>query len=263
MTSPLRALAATAALLAVGLAVTACTSDSEKRTAVSFTADGRLSGDALKQAAEQLRHRAELLGLKDPRVSTDDGTLSLSAAGPLDSRIEALTHQVALEFRPVLGTAESFTVPPRLRPQLDALDCTAAAHPADPTAETVACSTATAQEPATKLALGPVAVKGAHIAGSTADLDGAGNQWQVTLTFTDAGATAFTALTTDLVTKPDPADQLAIVIDGAVVSHPRVTNPITGNQIVITGGFTHDQAQTLAAQLSTAALPEGLRPTGR
>ncbi|MFJ1795679.1 SecDF P1 head subdomain-containing protein [Kitasatospora griseola] len=272
MTSPIRALAAVAALLTAGLAVTACDSgspDGGKRTVVAFTADSPLSGEALKQAAEQLRHRAELLGFKDPRVSTDGGTLSLSVAGAVDNRTEALTHQVVLEFRPVLATAPSSdssttpssAVPPPLRPQFQALDCTAPPRPADPGTATVACSTATAQEPALKLALGPVAVKGVDIAKSTAVFDDRSAKWGIDLTFTTAGATDFTTLTTALATQPDPANQLAIVIDGAVASHPVVMQPITGGQALITGSFTHDQAQTLAAQLATPALPAGLHPT--
>ncbi|WP_404869087.1 SecDF P1 head subdomain-containing protein [Kitasatospora griseola] len=271
MTSPIRALAVAAALLTAGLAVTACNSgspDGGKRTVVAFTSDSPLSGEALKQAAEQLRHRAELLGFKDPRVSTDGGTLSLSVAGAVDNRTEALTHQVVLEFRPVLATAPpadsstapSSAVPPPLRPQFQALDCTAPPRPADPSTATVACSTATAQEPALKLALGPVAIKGADIAKSTAVFDDRSARWGIDLTFTAAGATGLTTLTTALVTQSDPANQFAIVIDGAVASHPAVMQPITGGQALITGSFTHDQAQTLAAQLATPALPAGLHP---
>ncbi|MFJ8440168.1 SecDF P1 head subdomain-containing protein [Kitasatospora griseola] len=271
MTSPIRALAAVAALLTAGLAVTACDSggpDGGKRTVVAFTADSPLSGDALKQAAEQLRHRAELLSFKDPRVSTDGGTLSLSVAGAVDNRTEALTRQVVLEFRPVLATApaadsgatESNAVPLPLRPQLRALDCAAPPRPADPGAAAVACSTATAQEPALKLALGPVAVKGVDITKSTAVFDDRSAKWGIDLTFTAAGATDFTALTTALAPQPDPVNQLAIVIDGAVASHPAVMQPITDGHALITGAFTHDQAQTLAAQLATPALPAGLHP---
>ncbi|WP_052509708.1 SecDF P1 head subdomain-containing protein [Kitasatospora griseola] len=272
MTSPIRALAIVAALLTAGLAVTACDSgspDGGKRTVVAFTADSPLSGEALKQAAEQLRHRAELLGFKDPRVTTDGGTLSLSVAGTVDNRTEALTHQVVLEFRPVLATAPSAdssttpssAVPLPLRPQFQALDCTAPPRPADPSTATVACSTATAQEPALKLALGPVAVKGADIAKSAAVFDDRSAKWGIDLTFTATGATDFTTLTTALVTEPDPANQFAIVIDGAVASHPAVMQTITGGQALITGSFTHDEAQTLAAQLATPALPAGLHLT--
>ncbi|MFD8598998.1 hypothetical protein ACFV1L_28750 [Kitasatospora sp. NPDC059646] len=266
MTPPIRAraLASLAALLVAGLAVTGCGSGGPKRTAVNFAADRPLSVEELRHAAEQLRHRAELLGLKAPRVSTEGGTLSLSAAGPIADRIEALTHQLVVEFRPVLAAGlpdsptPSGTVPPQLLSQYQALNCSTPARPADPATGTVACSTASPQQPATKLVLGPAALKGADIAASTAGFE---NQWQINLTFTPAGATAFTSLTTQLSGQPDPANQLAIVIDGAVVSHPYISQPITGGQAVISGSFTRAEAETLAAQLATTDLPAGLHPT--
>ncbi|WP_157032107.1 SecDF P1 head subdomain-containing protein [Kitasatospora cheerisanensis] len=61
--------------------------------------------------------------------------------------------------------------------------------------------------------------------------------------------------------QPDPANQFAIVIDGAVVSSPAVREPISGGDAVISGSFTRTQAETLAAQLATTDLPAGLHPT--
>ena len=48
---------------------------------------------------------------------------------------------------------------------------------------------------------------------------------------------------------------LAIVLDKQVVSAPTINDPITDGQGVITGQFTQEEAQTLAVQLRSGALP--------
>jgi preprotein translocase subunit SecD len=48
---------------------------------------------------------------------------------------------------------------------------------------------------------------------------------------------------------------LAIVLDKQVISTPTINDPITSGQGVITGKFTQEEAQTLAVQLRSGALP--------
>jgi preprotein translocase subunit SecD len=74
--------------------------------------------------------------------------------------------------------------------------------------------------------------------------------WAVDFTLTGEGATEFGALTTALVGK-----QLAIVLDSTVISAPTIQGPITGGSGVITGNFTKERAQSLAAVLQAGALP--------
>jgi preprotein translocase subunit SecD len=54
-------------------------------------------------------------------------------------------------------------------------------------------------------------------------------------------------------------DILGIVLDGVVISTPRINNAITSGSGIITGTFTRDQADTLARQLQYGALPIPLR----
>ena len=54
-------------------------------------------------------------------------------------------------------------------------------------------------------------------------------------------------------------DILGIVLDGVVISSPRISTGITGGQGVITGDFTRDEATQLATQLRYGALPVPLR----
>jgi preprotein translocase subunit SecD len=84
--------------------------------------------------------------------------------------------------------------------------------------------------------------------------------WQVNLNFKSNGAKAFGDLTTAMYdkygTSNSPLDDLAVVLDGTVVSFPAINQgPITGGQAQITGNFNQQTATTLANQLSYGALP--------
>jgi len=52
---------------------------------------------------------------------------------------------------------------------------------------------------------------------------------------------------------------LGIVLDGVVISAPRINEPITGGSGIIQGSFTLDEATTLATQLRYGALPVALK----
>ncbi len=266
--------ATAALLLACALGAAACdpgsAPDTRPRTVAAFATDRPLAADALGRVAEQLRRRAELLGLADPKVTTDGGVLSLSVAGPIGDRLAALTHRPALELRPVLAaTADGVTpaapvaglLPAGLQDRFAALDCAAAPAPAaDPGDQVLACDGTRQPQGRSKFVLGPVALRGPDITDSSAVLDPNGSGWQVRLKFTPAGATAFADLTGRIAALDAPADQLAVVLDGAVVSHPAVQQAITGGEAVITGSFDADEAKQLAAQLATPALPADLHP---
>ncbi len=288
MKSPLRATAA-AVLLIAGFGVTACSSAGsatsaapatsaasapvdQGRTVVAFTPDQPLNDGQLHQAADQIRRRAEQVGLKDPQVTVGSGTVSLSAAGAVGDRAAALGHQPVLEFRPVIAEAIQATlspqgspptlgtVPAELRQQFYALKCTApvtGTRPTDPGADAVACDGATGPGLRYVFALGPVAVKQAEISASSASQDpqSGADDWAVLLRFDAKGSAAFTTFTGQLAIQATPANQCAVVLDGTVVSHPFLKQAVTAGAAEISGAFTEDQARTLAAQLSTGSLP--------
>ena len=60
------------------------------------------------------------------------------------------------------------------------------------------------------------------------------------------------------VTRANVGQLLAIVLDGKVISAPRIREPILGGSGVITGNFTTEQAQDLALLLRAGALPAPL-----
>lgn len=78
----------------------------------------------------------------------------------------------------------------------------------------------------------------------------AGAEWEVRLTLTSEGKTKFATATAENLGK-----QIAIELDGQVISAPTVQSAITDGIAIISGGFTADQARDFALQLKSGALP--------
>src|SRR5918999_371596 len=62
-------------------------------------------------------------------------------------------------------------------------------------------------------------------------------------------AVGFERLTSEVYREPPPRNQLAIVVDGKVISSPAVRGPIVGGRLQIEGNFTKGAAKHLADQL--------------
>lgn len=76
------------------------------------------------------------------------------------------------------------------------------------------------------------------------------NEPVVSLKFTPEGSELFAKITRDNVGK-----QLAIFLDGEVLSSPRINEPITGGTAIISGSFNPQEARDLAQNLNFGALP--------
>ncbi|PNE41396.1 MULTISPECIES: protein translocase subunit SecD [Streptomyces] len=159
---------------------------------------------------------------------------------------------------PVPGGAD---IPPALQKQFAALDCStkkglaqaneqaAGSKPTDPV---VACKDDGSQ----KYVLGPVGVEGTDVKDAKAVFDSQqGQGWIVQMDFTSDGGKKFADITGKLATKTPPQNQFAIVLDGAVVSDPRVQERLNGGNATISGGFTQQSAEDLGNMLSYGALP--------
>lgn len=154
------------------------------------------------------------------------------------------------------STATSGAVTPDLLTQFEQLDCTNADAKnigANFKAQQsiVACS----QDGTTKYLLGPVAVDGANINDASAGIPQGQIGWAVQLTFDSEGTQKFADTTKQLYGQTPPTNQFAIVLDGLVVSAPRVIQPILGGTAQITGDFTQQEASDLATVLKFGALP--------
>ena len=76
------------------------------------------------------------------------------------------------------------------------------------------------------------------------------NEPVVSLRFTSEGSDLFAKITRENV-----GQQLAIFLDGEVISSPRINEPITGGTAIISGGFNPQEARDLAQNLNFGALP--------
>jgi preprotein translocase subunit SecD len=117
-----------------------------------------------------------------------------------------------------------------------------------------------------KYVLDKAKVQGKQVTSASAGLSTTSNQWQVNLTMNSAGAAAFGALTSHLYSTYYTAaqsgdqnaaylDQVAIALDGNIVSAPEIQGAIPGGNAQITGSFTQQQATQLQDELKFGALP--------
>lgn len=79
---------------------------------------------------------------------------------------------------------------------------------------------------------------------------GLSNEPIVSITFNEEGAELFEKITRDNV-----GTQLAIFLDGTVMSSPRINEAIGGGKAVISGSFTPEEARELVRNLNFGALP--------
>ena len=236
--------------------------------------EGTITNEAIDQAVAIIRQRVNSLGVAESEVAAQGtGTsrqIVISVPGDTGRRVVDLVGQTAeLRFRQVLATGAGASavvdptatpvagVTPELNAQFASFDCTLAENRQGtgtdlPTQPIVACDRAGL----TKYILGPAEVLGRQISEASAGLDTqSGSAWFVSLTFNSEGTAAFAAVTSRVTSLPEPNNQLAIVLDGLVVSAPRINEAIPSGTAQITGSFTQLEAKDLANVLKYGALP--------
>lgn len=112
------------------------------------------------------------------------------------------------------------------------------------------------------IASGNMVLDGSDVANAKAFIDNSEvtPRYLVELTLGDSGVSKFTEATTKVSKyynpmSYDPRNVIAIVYDGVVQSAPRVQHVITGNNAVIEGQETFEEAQELATTIRIGALP--------
>ncbi len=236
--------------------------------------EGSVTSEAIDQAVSIIRQRVDSLGVVESEVTAQgSGTnrqIVISVPGDTGRRVVDLVGQTAeLRFRQVLasgsgvpaagdaGATPAAGVSAEANAKFAALDCTKPENLQGtstdlPTDTLVTCDRAGG----TKYILAPAEVLGRQISKASAGLDPqAGSSWFVSLTFDNEGTSAFGALTSRVTSLPEPTNQVAIVLDGLVVSSPRITEAIPSGNAQITGSFTQLEAQDLANVLKYGALP--------
>jgi preprotein translocase subunit SecD len=284
---PVRALAIMALIL-LGLLGTALIQGASSvklgldlRGGTSVTLQPRASNDSNKitsasidQAVTIIRQRVNSLGVAESEVTAQgSGTnrqIVISVPGDSGRRVVDLVGQTAeLRFRQVLAESASLGgsgsdsatpvagITADINAKFAALDCSQLANQqgtgADSPAETiVACS----RTGSSKYILAPAEVLGQQVSKAAAGIDQQGSAgWFVSLTFNGEGTSAFGALTSRVTSLASPLNQVAIVLDGLVVSAPSINEAIPSGNAQITGSFTQVEAEDLANVLKYGALP--------
>ncbi len=121
----------------------------------------------------------------------------------------------------------------------------------DPDKQYAACDTSGQ----VKYILDKASVRGTELAGASAGTDSTTGEWIVQVDFKSAGASQFADITRRITSLPAPRNQLATVLDGAVIVAPTINEAIPGGKARISGGFTQTSATQLADQLKYGALP--------
>ena len=110
------------------------------------------------------------------------------------------------------------------------------------------------------LADGTIVVDGSNVKDAQIATDG--SNYKILLEFDSEGASLFEegtrrAYNKDVTPAIDgiEANQIAIVLDNEVITHPNVQNVISGGSCEITGGYSKEEASTTAALIRGGALP--------
>jgi preprotein translocase subunit SecD len=241
---------------------------------ISEGSTGKVTTAAIDQAVAIIRNRVNSLGVAESEVAAQGSganrQIVISVPGDTGRRIVELVGNTAeLRFRQVLAESTSGAaagggaatpvagVSPEINAAYAAIDCTTAAARQNLGGDTPEQTIVTcARNSATKYILGPAEVIGRQVAKASSGLDTqAGNVWTVLLTFNNEGTKAFGALTQRVTSLAAPQNQVAIVLDGVVVSAPRINEAIPSGNAQITGSFTQQESTDLANVLKYGALP--------
>jgi preprotein translocase subunit SecD len=240
--------------------------------------EGAVTNEAIDQAVEIIRLRVDGQGVAESEVKSQGSganrQIVVSLPGVTSRElVDAVGKTAEMRFRQVLAiasgpptAADATPTPPagvsaEIDAQFSALDCRIPGNRQGtgtdlPTDVIIACDEEKDGISAYKYILAPAEVLGRQISDASADLNTeAGSVWAVNLTFDSEGAAAFGALTSRVIGLTPPLDQVAIVLDGVVISAPQINEAIPSGNAQISGKFTAEEARDLAKNLEYGSLP--------
>ena len=244
--------------------------DLQGGTAVILTAPDGTDPELLDVATEIMTRRIEDFGaVQEPEIAVSgDDTVVVQLPGVEDEQraIDAVGQTGLLSFRPVLDSVPGNTGPLAGTDAENIDPETGLTIEDDIDADSVWLLYDQADIQTQVLELGPAVLQGEHVDQAVPVFDPNSAVWAVTLDLDSEGAELFAALTAQAAAFPlnDPRRQIAIVLDGEVVTAPAVNQTvspdvgITGGTAQITMGRSEDdqtQAQDLALTLRYGSLP--------
>ena len=230
------------------------------------TTDNPVNNESIERLLAILRNRIDQYGIAEPilqREGADRVAIDLPGMDDPAAALELIGKTAVLEFREVLGEAPKAPEAPSREEYGTDAEYAAAMNrysilKADAEAEKKKLEASVADKGGLMVAqdaaggaklLGPVLVSGADLTEAATTYDQFGKA-SVSLKFNSLGAKLFDKATAENIGK-----QIAIVLDGTVISAPVVQQRISGGSAQITGNFSTEEAGRLAIMLKAGALP--------
>ncbi len=211
-------------------------------------ADTAVSAEELQNASNILENRANALGVSEISMVTA-GERRIVAEFPgitnPEEVVAALKQTALLEFVD-MGNSP---VPAGTTIKTDFGTTTATDATATPEPAATPAADGSTPTPAPEETVYHTVMTGTGLQTATVTRSQTG-QYQIAFTLKGDATDIFGEYTTSHVKQ-----YLAIVLDKQVISAPVINEPITSGEGVISGSFTQEEAQTLAVQLRSGALP--------
>ena len=188
---------------------------------------------ALQQSLEIIRQRVDQVGVAEPsiqRVGSDRIVVQLPGLQDPAHLRQLLGSTAKMSFHMVADANPNDAPPPGVTIMPDSKDPNVR-YPVED----------------------QIALSGERLTDARAGFDQRTNEPIVSFRFDSLGARQFADITTKNVGRP-----FAIVLDGKVLTAPRINEPITGGSGQITGSFTVQDSVVLSALLRAGALPAPL-----
>lgn len=266
--------------------------DLQGGASVTLQPEGEYDPAAIDVAVEIIRARVDSIGVAEPEIIRQGDTVVVNLPGVEDQQraLEIIGQQGELLLRPVLQSgllqvdSTSTTLPPPSGGVGGNRKYVASGAPTTTTTTTAATTTTTTStvapvvtvpasadpnDPTATVLLtdgkgngyyvGPAAASG-KVFSNDAQAEIQAGGWVVTVGLRSGadGDQLWNALTTSCYNREPtcPTAQVALVLDGVVISAPVVREPIfSGGSVQITGDFSESEARNLAKILEFGAVP--------
>lgn len=223
--------------------------DLQGGASVTLTPVGEYEAAALEVAVEIIRARVDSLGVAEPEIISQGNTVVINLPGveDQDRALQIVGAQGQVLLRPVIqsGTLDQSTT---------TTTPTSVPDPTDPNATVLITD-----DLGVTYQVGPAEATG-DVFENDAQADISSGQWAVVVSLRGGaeGEDVWNALTTKCFNREAtcPTGQIAIVLDGVVISAPVVQEPVfTGGTVQISGDFAEEEARDLAKILEFGAVP--------